>query len=85
VLNYAASSARDTAGKEKLAFPKPSCATATAVSRSLFFVRLNVYFILNNCLIETKCPNKTTGTINVGNQLNGKFKIAILGWLNANF
>ena len=39
----------------------------------------------NNCLIEAKCPNNTIGTINVGNQQNGKFKIAIFGCSNANF
>ena len=38
-----------------------------------------------SCLIDTKCPNKTVGTINVGNQLNGKFRIAMFGWSNANF
>ena len=37
------------------------------------------------CLIDVKCPNKIIGTINVGNQLNGKFRIAMLGWSNANF
>src|SRR5690554_3725731 len=35
--------------------------------------------------METKCPNKTIGTINVGNQLNGKFKIAVFGCSKANF
>ena len=35
--------------------------------------------------MEVKCPNKTIGTINVGNQLNGKFKIAMLGCSKANF
>lgn len=38
-----------------------------------------------SCLIDVKCPNKTTGTINVGNQLNRKFKIEMFGWSNANF
>jgi len=35
--------------------------------------------------METICPNKTIGTINVGNQLKGKFKIAMLGCSKANF
>jgi hypothetical protein len=29
--------------------------------------------------METKCPNNTIGTINVGNQQKGKFKIARFG------
>ncbi len=37
-----------------------------------------------SCLIDTKCPNKTIGTINVGSQLNGKYRIAMFGWSNAN-
>ena len=57
----------------------------TPVSRSLFFVRFLSAFYFNNCLIEVKCPNNTIGTIKVGNQLNGKFKIAIFGCSNANF
>ncbi len=43
------------------------------------------YYIEINFLIETKCPNKTIGTINVGNQQKGKFKIAIFGWSKAIF
>ena len=35
--------------------------------------------------IETKWQNKTAGTIKAGNQLKGKFNIAILGWSKANF
>jgi len=30
-------------------------------------------------LIDTRCPSSMIGTIKVGNQLNGKFKIARLG------
>ena len=32
--------------------------------------------------METKCPNKTIGTTNVGSKLNGKYKIAIFGCSN---
>ena len=53
--------------------------TFLLIVKSLFQV------FLNNCLIEVKCPNNTIGTIKVGNQLNGKFKIAIFGCSNANF
>ncbi len=40
-------------------------------------------FIFVSCRIDVKCPNKTIGTIKVGNQLNGKFRIAMFGWSNA--
>lgn len=45
------------------------------------------YFLTvnNNCLTAAKCENKTTGTIQHGNQINGKYKSAILGWSNAIF
>ena len=66
-------------------------------NKSLFFLNILVHqtptcctpFLLHllvvSCLIDVKCPNKTIGTINVGSQLNGKFKIAMFGWSNANF
>ena len=45
----------------------------------------NPPFIFISCLIDARCPNKTTGTTNVGNQLIGKFRMATFGWSNANF
>jgi len=39
----------------------------------------------NNCLTAAKCENTTNGTIQQGNQINGKYKSAMLGWSNANF
>lgn len=51
----------------------------------VYFQSLFSFFSFNSCLIDVKCPNNTIGTIKVGNQLNGKFKIAILGWSKANF
>ncbi|MCE2963558.1 MAG: hypothetical protein ACK5UE_07775 [Chitinophagales bacterium] len=35
--------------------------------------------------MQTKCPNNTIGMMNVGHQLNGKYKIAMLGWSKASF
>lgn len=51
----------------------------------LCYNELYFTFIVNSCLIATRCVSKTMGTIKVGNQLKGKFKIAIFGWSNANF
>ena len=48
-------------------------------------LKIQIYFIFNNCLMDTKCPNKISGTMNVGNQLKGKCSIAMFGWSKANF
>ncbi len=60
----------------------------TAITYSLkpFTYPLKVLCLcFNNCLMDVRCPNSTTGTINVGNQLKGKFKSAMFGCSNASF
>ncbi len=55
------------------------------VNETMFFLGNGFNTSITVCLMETKCPNKTIGTINVGSQLNGKFKIAMFGCFKCEF
>ena len=47
-------------------------------------VKLIITYFLKSCRIAAMCESKTTGTTKQGSHINGKYKIATLGWSKAN-
>src|SRR5260221_6617372 len=50
----------------------------------LFSIRFYEFIFFDNCLIDTRCENKTVGTIKHGSHIKGKYNTAILGCSNPN-